>query len=228
MIRIIVIILTFSVCKSFAQDYELHRNSLDTLINRISDPEKSLRFGTNNANIALWKTVSGRLENKSDSIYFSNKNNLIKYSRKIVSDSAKLKGEILFFSPYDSVSLRVDYNFVKDTVFPKERYGSTRFKSQKISFIKLNFDNVEHIINPSVFDGFYEVWAIDNYGITKPIEVYTSLNKEYVYMYVYGSGEGGLYLSKLIFSKKGFESKIVVGYFDFLESGGIADKYIGI
>ena len=141
-----------------------------------------------------------------------------------------LNGTVHFENVQDSLSITVKYVYeMWDNKFEKF-HGSSEFKSRKIKEVKVTFGESEYLVDSSVFNNLFQVWAINNdeFGLSRPIELYSSINKKLLYLYVYGGGESSFYLAKLVFSKKGFEAKIVLDYFDFVISGGIPFRYIGI
>ncbi|MEO0896412.1 MAG: hypothetical protein AAFY71_08450 [Bacteroidota bacterium] len=76
----------------------------------------------------------------------------------------------------------------------------------------------QDLYNPNLCDGGY---------FKQPLSAFTSMNGDYIYLYLYGGESSGTYFAKLIFDKKRYIKKIVAEYQDLIRYGGIRPDFIG-
>jgi hypothetical protein len=224
-----IFFLLFLLCRvGFSQDYSFHRSTLDTSVNPVLDHNLVREYGETNANLILWNNKIKSLKEKKDSIFFSDR----KYLTKIpLTDTSLVHkgGSFSFENIKDSVSLDVEFFLTKDNLNLNTFHGSRFFDSFKIKKIRFSIAGNNFNVMESHFEDLYEIWSLTRAGRTVgPIELYQSKNKRYYYLYIHGGSETSWYLSKFVFSNNGFETRIIVDYYDYVTSGGMFERYIGI
>lgn len=103
-----------------------------------------------------------------------------------------------------------------------DRIPATQIDSMSMTIgrkeVKIPKEAYEDLFDPNLCDGGY---------FKRPLAVYTSMNGEYFYMYIYGGKSSGTYLAKLIFDKKQYIKKIVAEYEDLLQFDAIRPDFLG-
>ena len=84
--------------------------------------------------------------------------------------------------------------------------------------IEIPIDAYRDLFEPNLCEGGY---------FKQPLEVYSSLDGEYYYMYIFGGESSGTYVAKLIFDKKRFIKKIVAEYEDLIQFGSFRPDFLG-
>jgi len=107
-------------------------------------------------------------------------------------------------------------------------YGGT-YSNPKFEFSKfqITIDGKTLSIPDSVFKNLYDPNFCEFGGFVKNIQAFTSLNEEYIYLYIYGSNAAGSYFSKLIFDHKKYVTKWVVNYGPLSNFGCFRESFIG-
>ena len=224
--NVILFLLIFLIKTGVSQDYSFHRSTLDSSFNQVMDPGLVKKYNNNNANEVLWKRKIKSFTNKKDSIFLSNRNylTLIPFADTSLN---KEEGHILFKNGQDSFVIK--YFNIKDSLNLETFHGFRFFACNKIREIRISIGSSTYLVDEKYIQDLYEIWHVKgDDDVTRPIELYQSRNKNFYYLYIHGGGEASWYLSKFIFSKSGFEARIVVDYYDYITSGGLFEKYIGI
>ncbi|MCI4666946.1 MAG: hypothetical protein MRZ79_02215 [Bacteroidia bacterium] len=141
--------------------------------------------------------------------------NIKVYTRAFEAESH----EISFYEGKDSLIKAVDGRKVYGAVdkLPETQVDSISMTIGKKK-IKIPAEAYEDLYDPNLCDGGY---------FKRPLAVYTSMNGDYMYMYIYGGKSSGTYLAKLIFDKRQYIKKIVAEYEDLLPFDSIRPDFLG-
>lgn len=107
-------------------------------------------------------------------------------------------------------------------------YGAVdRMPQTRIDSISMRIGRREINIPHEAYADLFDPNLCDGGYFKRPLAVYTSMDGEYLYMYIYGGKSSGTYLAKLIFDKRQYIKKIVAEYEDLLQFDGIRPDFIG-
>lgn len=180
-------------------------------------------------NRATLPKVNLLIDRNDDSYFFSNRKVAIQIKcKKIIVDSISK-----YFYPTDGE----DENYLSFINDPSAPFGITIKDKiiEVIDSIKIN----ENQVPPEAFQNLYNINRTETLFAVKPLEVFTSANGKFIYLYVFGKLRIDLtsvqnaarfsYMAKLIFTTEGqylgriVESGSTLKYFGF----ALCDQFIG-
>lgn len=180
------------------------------------------------------------LKNPSDQHFISNRNLLTKLNIErcdssliIVSDtlisSDKIKVEICF-DQFEVNKHKIEFSEKNsihkiDNRFPYG--GQFGLPQTNISRLKINIGNRTVAIPDSAFSDLFNVNVCNTYSFFRQIEVYESLNGEFIYVYLFGGNAAGTWFAKLIFDHQKYLTRIVSDYVPLSSHGSFRDGFIG-
>lgn len=241
-----LVLFILSINLSFGQiqkkEFYKHLYSIDTTYSRLREGYD--KFCTTNANLALVKTViDNYLINDSDYIYISNRSLLNKIkktsfnSKKIVfidtlNNGDTLKFEILI-SNFNKNNNKIRYykeGYCCYSINNKRPYGAEyTLPTFEISSMFFTIKNKIYIVPKIAYSDLFNIrLKTDSIGFFKTIELYESISKRYLYLYIYGGSEASTYFAKLIFSKQKFITRIIIPYRGLFETSSFRRNFIGI
>lgn len=134
-------------------------------------------------------------------------------------DSSKSKIQKFQQEKFKTLTEKIDGQFA---------FGATYVNPEmQISSVEISIGNNKIAIPDSAFSNFYNPNFCSFGGFDKRISVFTSLNEQYIYLYVYGGMAAGTYFAKLIFDHKEFKAKWVVDYAPLSIYGCFSERFIG-
>lgn len=89
--------------------------------------------------------------------------------------------------------------------------------SLEISCLEIIINNKKINIPESAYKNFYDVNQCTSFQLYKPIEVYSSKDGDYIFIYLYGGNAADAYFSKLIFNKEKYITQIVAGHKELID-----------
>ena len=228
--QILTILLSISISIVFSQDcaeFQQHLNSIDST------------FNTNRAFVDY--TIDHLLIKPNDKCFISNRNLLRKLnttfcdSSKVIIEDTLKNGEICkisistdVFKPNKHKIISNEYRSAIENIDGQFPYGGQYvIPTIEIKEIKIEVDKKTLIIPTASFGNLFQPNLCDSYGFIKPIEVYESLNGDYIYMYIYGGNAAGTYFAKLIFNKTNYVTKIVSDYYPLSIHASFRASFIG-
>ncbi|MEM6380131.1 MAG: hypothetical protein AAF705_18200, partial [Bacteroidota bacterium] len=97
----------------------------------------------------------------------------------------------------------------------------------EIKAIEIEIDGRSiHIPKAAYANLFHPEACVDNYFV-RPISAYESLNREYLYLYIYGDQAAGSYFAKLIFDHTSYRTRIISDYGSLSMHGSFRGDFIG-
>jgi hypothetical protein len=93
-----------------------------------------------------------------------------------------------------------------------------------IDCIKIEVNGKSIKIPKIVYKKFFEVSQCKRVLFYQPIEVYSSNDGEYIFIYMRGGSAAGSYLAKLIFNQKSYITEIVASYRNLREWGAFRNR----
>lgn len=110
----------------------------------------------------------------------------------------------------------------------KRPYGSAyELPTESIASIELNVSGKTIAIPKEAFGNLYEVFKCNGSGFEMPITAYSSLNQEYVYLYLMGGRASETYFSKLVFNHQGYVTRILCDYEALSRHASFHEDFIG-
>ena len=209
------------------EEYQMHLKSID-----------STRY-SNRAFIDY--LVANGLVDSSNMKYVSNRN-LLPNLTCITCDSNCIKisdtlksGELceinLTVSCFNSDKHKISKNNLKNTILSIDNeypYGALySIPEKEIMELTIRIDGKKIKIPDSVFANLYNPNICEVNRFFRKIEAYSSINSQYIYIYIYGGNNVDTYFSKLIFDKKEFKTKIVADYISLSKYSSFRNDFIG-
>jgi hypothetical protein len=219
-------------------EFEIHLKSIDSTFvpGYLSDKPDSIV----NANRAFVDyTIQHLLSKPSDKYFISNRNVLEKF-QIVFSDSTRtefidtLKSgdichviiEVTNFIPEKHRIIKEEYVNVK--INGKFPYGGVYgFPEKEISKFEILINGKTLKIPRKAFEDLYEPTLIDCPGCERKIEVCSSLDEQFIYIYIFGGNAADTYYSKLVFNKKKFLTRFVADYYSLSINGSFRSDFIG-
>tara|TARA_R110000868_G_scaffold43642_1_gene146595 strand:- start:29 stop:793 length:765 start_codon:yes stop_codon:yes gene_type:complete len=186
-------------------------------------------------------TIKELLNKPSDKCFISNRNLLRKLDESFCDSSKTIIIDTLKNGNTCKVSLYVgkfkvsqhqlktneDSSTIKiiDGQFPfGGQYGVPKIE---ISKIEIEINGVKLKIPEKSYKNLYYPNLCISYGFQRKVEVFESLDGEYIYIYIYGGQAAGTYFSKLIFDQKKYLTKIVSDYYPLSIHSSFRASFIG-
>lgn len=222
---LLVVFLIIISKSSFSQiDFEAHINAIqkEELISELLEGERNVNKSSVDYAIAFLK------ENGISKKYITNRNILKKIEMVGYKDSSYLDFQGVLSSKLKiAVSLRFQ-KFVKaehkisnsgriqqkiDGKIPHGAYYRGVLPVLEIDDLQIEINGEKIVIPRNVYANYYDVALPGDQLVSKPIEVYTSEDGEYIFIYFFGGKAAGRYFTKLIFTKEKYITHITAGYF---------------
>lgn len=138
----------------------------------------------------------------------------------------------LLFADFNPKEHRIVYNSkvadMIESIDEKPVHG-THFESPKraISGIKFCIGDDEFDAPEAAFQNIYEFYLCEGSGFNRPIQAFTSMNQEYVYLYFVGGNASDTYFGKLAFNQEEYVTRIITGYGPLHLHAAFHDGFIG-
>lgn len=226
---------------SIEEEFLIHDSSIkaDTrLVPVVDRPESTFKAAE-----AFSKYVQeNHLLHPSDARFIANRKLLTSFETQHCSkDSIVLSGPIrkndemrivvrfeAFHPDQHLIKYRDSRQEVLASIDGKRPYGSAyELPTESIASIELNVFGKTVAIPKEAFGNLYEVFKCNGSGFEMPITAYSSLNQEYVYLYLMGGRASETYFSKLVFSRQGYVTRILCDYEALSRHASFHKDFIG-
>lgn len=243
-ISILIFLLPeFFGCGQKQAEYEIHLHSIDQTFypgHIIDGPDTS--FNANRAFVDF--TIGYLLESPSDLQYISNRALLPKLER-IACDSFEflVKGELptdeivevhIKTAQFDSskhiVTRCIDVKYSGEVKKIDGEYpygGEYATPDREIIFFDIKVNDKLIGIPRSAYQNLFTPNLCNIHNFFRQIEVYASLDGQFIYVYIYGGDAADTYFAKLVFNKKKYLTKIVADYGVLSMHGSFRPNFIG-
>lgn len=100
---------------------------------------------------------------------------------------------------------------------------------KEIKSIEITINGTKKTIPKEVYNDLFDFYRCEGEDyFEREMELYSSLNGEYIYLYMYGGSAASSYFTKLIFDKEGkYITRIIATYRDLLETFSFREGFIG-
>lgn len=186
-------------------------------------------------------TIKRLLIYPEDKKYISDRRNLKKIrqsqcdSSKVLLKDTLISGDVIEveliigkFVPEDhTIIIHPEHDYIQsiDGTYPLGGvYGTPENEIERLT-IRLN--SKELSIPPTSYRDLYEPNVCDTDYFRRPIEAFTSLNGEFIYLYIYGGENAATYFSKLVFDRQSYLTRIIADYIPLSTYGCFRDDFIG-
>jgi len=224
-LTILIISIFFSSYTFTQEEFEVHLSSIDSTFFP-GHPVDDFDSVFNANRFFVDYVITNNLINDSDIKYISNRKllNKFKYTHcdsncTVISDTLKT-GEIC------EVFLRVSNFKVNKHLISRDEesnniilidkqksYGAIyNTPAKEIAELVIKINGEEIVIPNSSYLNLYNPNICDNNRFFREIEVYSSIDGMYIYVYIYGGDNSETYFSKLVFDKKKYITKIIADY----------------
>lgn len=227
----LLILSVFSIGVVFSQnEYKLHLSSIDS--------------SYNTARAFVDYTITNSLLKSSDYQFISNRNLLPKL-KPIYRDSTKLMirdslvtGEVCLVNiellKFDSTKHHI-IKYSKDELYDNVDFidslypygGEYALPDFEISSLEIIIDGKQIIIPEKAYSNFYDPNILGSHGFMKEIEAFSSMDGQFIYIYIYGGQAASTYFTKLIFNKEKYLTQIVSNYYDLSINSSFRPNFIG-
>jgi len=145
-------------------------------------------------------------------------------SIKVVLKTSNFDNSINTIVKYEDPVL----NHINENINGFIPYGA-HYGAPKTQWTALNIwiDDQPLSIPDSVFSNLYEPNFCEFIGFIRNVKVYSSLDGQFLYLYVFGGNAADTYFAKLIFDHEKFIAKWVVDYYPLSCYGCFHDRFIG-
>jgi hypothetical protein len=82
-------------------------------------------------------------------------------------------------------------------------------------------------IPKTAYQNLFEPNTCSDSHFDRKIETYSSLDGQFIYVYIYGGNAAGSYFAKLIFNKEKYLTKIVADYYSLSIHSSFRESFIG-
>jgi hypothetical protein len=237
---IFILSLTFNSNGQNCVEFQRHLESIDSTYfpGHIIDRMDTV-FNSNRAFVDY--TISNLLDKPADKCFITNRNILRKLnittsdsSSVIILDTLKNgeSCEITFKTQlFEINNHQLTYN--KDSSSIEQIDGKFPYGEQymapkiEIDLIQIAVNGIKIKIPQESYRNLYNPNVNEKYGFIRPVEVYESLNGEYLYFYIYGGNAAGTYFTKLIFNKTKYITKIISDYYPLSIHSSFRESFIG-
>jgi hypothetical protein len=231
---------TFSSNGQNCIEFQKHLESIDNTFfpGHIIDRTDTI-FNANRAFVDY--TVSNLLNKPADKCFISNRNILRKLnsttcdsSSLIIQDTLKngTSCKITFTTvPFEINNHQLIYNL--DSSYIQKIDGNLPYGRHymapkiEIDLIQIEVNGIKIEIPQESYSNFYNPNVCGHYGFIRPVEVYESLNGEYLYLYIYGGNATGTYFTKLVFNQTKYITTIVTDYYPLNIHSSFRESFIG-
>jgi len=240
---LLIILCIFLLGSSFSQncdEFKTHQKSIENVFypGHILDGKDSV-FNANTAFVNY--TIEHNLQKESDKCFVSNRNLLKKLNTILCNDSTIIIRDQLTNGEQCVITLEtnrfnVNQHYIisnKDTSAIESIDGSVPYGGCyalpiiEVGDIEILINGLELKVPRKAYSNLYEPNMCSNFRFYREIEVYESLDGQYIYLYIYGGHEAGTYFSKLIFDKTKFITKIVSDYYSLSIHSSFRIGFIG-
>ena len=220
-------------------EYNIHNKSFD----ENNSPRHPIdRMDTViNANRSFVDYIIENMQDKQLRYYISDRNLLLRKKRSYCSknfigfkdtlrngDSIVVDIRLAKFEKHEHV-IEIDknssFNRRIDGQIPYGAYYS--IPTSMISSITINIDGNNFSLPRNAFENFFELNTCDTDYFSKPIEIYESINGDYLYIYFYGGEAADTWFAKLIFDHTKYIGRIVAEYGDLSMNGSFRKDFMG-
>ena len=225
------------------EEYKIHLHSIDTTI---CFDQKIRKDTSTNYNTAFAIYTINKLLNKPTDIRFVSNRNILPEFKYTTCDSTQTKvsdtlktGEIceifIKVGSFDSLKHKIIKVTTKgesegliNKIDGQSPFGCLyNFPEKKIRYFSISIDGKQIAIPKNAYENLYDPNICNTWHFERKIEAYTSLDGQYIYIYIYGGNAAGAYFSKLIFDKKKYLTKISAGYYELSIHGSFRDDFVG-
>jgi hypothetical protein len=111
------------------------------------------------------------------------------------------------------------YHLINKEVFflPKKEFNS----------IEISVNGKQLYIPHYAYTNLYNPLTCEYDSMMKSISLYSSLDKRFIYMYIFGGNAADTYMAKLIFDHEKYITRIIVEYVDLSCYGSFRKSFIG-
>ena len=240
--------LTFSFFALVSQgqiqeEYKIHLNSIDTAYypGHIIDRTDTV-FNANRAFIDY--TIKNFLINPSDIQYISNRTILPKIKQTTCdSVQSKING-ILPTGETIEVQIQTgQFDSTNHTIsrYKEEVYGDAIEKidgqipygggfdipNNEIHNFSIKINGKKLKIPKTAYQNLFAPNICNETHFDRKIEAYTSIDGQFIYIYIYGGDGASTYFAKLIFNKEKYLTKIVADYYSLSIHSSFRNSFIG-
>jgi hypothetical protein len=227
------LLLTLTITKGQDRnEFEIHLKSIDNTYPQYSTENTNRTF--------VDYTIKHLLAKPTDKYFISNRNLLTKLKpvscdsfKTTIEDTLK-SGEVCeiristkTFQPANHKIVTKSSNQIKsiDRQYP---YGAQyQIPEIEIDKFEITINGKQLLIPKNSFGNLYQpnMCKYDYFG--KPIEVYTSLDNKYIYVYIFGGNAAETYFCKLIFDKQKYLTRIISDYYPLSIHGSFRKDFVG-
>lgn len=240
------------------EEYRIHLKSIDTTYFEMLKVYEDVRmYHTTNANLAIVQAMIQKDTSHLKFISNRNilpqiKRKSCDTTQVVFQDSLKGLGKIHFkisLGKFDEVTNQI-------TLLEKEGYGCRLINGknpygadfcysitngkipykedeiplpyEEIKSIEITFNGTKKTIPNEIYNDLFDFYTCEGEYSKRQMELYSSLNGDYIYLYIYGGSAASSYFTKLIFDKEGkYITRIIADYRDLLETRSFREGFIG-
>lgn len=234
--RIILLLLIFSNSLFSQIDFEKHIESIKRDYYESEDRQGVFNTNERAIDYALRYLQDNSIQEK----YITNR----KFLTKIESIMCKDSSNIFFYKKLENnsvIDVKIkfkkfnakkhsikeidDVNHIDSQIAFGAYYGTPKLE---IDCFKIIVNGKSVIIPESVYKKFYEVTQCEGYLFYEPVQVYSSNDGKYIFVYLKGGNAADTYFAKLIFNQEKYITEIVADYLTLLEWRAFNNKdFIG-
>ncbi|WP_459209977.1 hypothetical protein [Aquimarina rhabdastrellae] len=223
----IYVIFLIIVCDAYSQiDFEEHIKSIKKE-QFYTDDRTGEKYNVNERSVDY--AINYLKKNRIKEKYITNRNLLKKIVNIECRDSlytsfnGKLKNgtEIkvnIKYKKFDSkkhkIELRNNLNYFDGEIGFGAYY---RIPSLEIDNIDLIINNRKVFIPREAFNNFFDVNQCESFLFYKPVEIFSSKDGKYIFIYLYGGIAANTYFAKLIFNENEYITQIVADYRELVD-----------
>jgi hypothetical protein len=225
------------------EEYKIHLHSINTTYHpgHIIDRSDTV-FNANQAFIDY--TIKNFLKNPSDIKYISNRTILPKL-KQTTCDSVQTK-IIGTLSKGETVEILIQtgqFDSTKHTIsrYKEKEYGDAIEKidgqypyggeygmpNNEVKIFSVTVNGKQLKIPKAAYQNLFEPNMCSDGYFDRKIEAYSSIDGQFIYVYIYGGNAASTYFAKLIFNKKKYLTKIVADYYSLSIHSSFRDSFIG-
>jgi len=205
------------------EEYKIHLRSIDSTFYPGERKSDSSKPNINESRAFVFYTIKNLLEKPSDIQFISNRKLLPKLKNNYCNSritsisgilktgekcSIKIKKQV--FNPKQH---RIIYDSINEYHIIDGDTGWGGLPEYEIKTLSVKINNKELFIPKFAYETLYDLNICHNDGFHKKIEAFTSIDGQFIYIYIYGGFASGNYFAKLIFDKEKYLTKIVADYY---------------
>lgn len=232
---------SFTIPFSIEEEYKIHDSSMaaDRFLGHVmDDPHSSFKAAT-----AFSRYVQKNLLHApSDYRFMADRKLLTQFERlHCDKDSVILTGNMMGNKPvvikirfadfepkeHDIIYQNDALGFI-ESIDGKPVHGDNYEDPKRaIAEIKFCIGNEEWAAPTEAFQNMFQPMICNGSGFDRPIQAFTSMNQEYMYIYFFGGSAAGTYFAKLVFDQEKYVTRIITDYSPLSLHSSFHDGFIG-